>query len=203
MLTLQQFAAAVQCTLLTAETWHPHFEVAMVERAINTPKRIAMFLAQVGHESGSLSRIEENLNYSAQRLREVWPRRFPTIESATYYEHSPERLANLVYASRMGNGGYESGDGWRYHGRGPIQLTGAQNYRRCAIALSMPLIERPELLLEPRVGAKAAAWFWEDAGCQKVADEENVEATTKRINGGVLGLDDRRARYERALKVIA
>lgn len=202
MLTLQQFAAAMQCTLLTAETWHPHFEAAMVQRAINTPERIAMFLAQVGHESGSLSRFTENLNYSAQRLREVWPRRFPSIDSAHYYEHSPERLANLVYGSRMGNGPFESGDGWRYRGRGPIQITGASNYRRAGVALNLPLIEQPELLLIPRNGAHAACWYWEDAGCNAAADSGNFEGVTRRINGGLEGLEDRRSRFERARKVL-
>jgi putative chitinase len=202
MLTIQQFAAAVQCTLMTADTWHPHIEVAMVERAINTPRRIAMFLAQVAHESGNLNHVEENLNYSAQRLCEVWPRRFQSVESARFFEHCPERLANLLYGSRMGNGAYESGDGWKYHGRGPIQITGATNYRRCGVALNAPLIERPELLLDPKLGAKSAAWFWEDSGCNEAADAENVEAVTRRINGGLIGLEDRRARYQLALKVL-
>jgi putative chitinase len=204
MITLQQFASAMWCTLMTAEPWHQPFLAAMAERAINTPRRVAAFLAQVGHESASLSHVEESLNYSAQRLREVWPTRFPTIEAAHYYEHSPERLANLVYADRMGNGSYESGDGWAYHGRGPIQLTGCDNYRRAEIALHLPLLHQPELALQPAVGARIAAWYWEDHGCNALADQPDggVEAITRRINGGTIGLDDRRTRYERALKLL-
>jgi putative chitinase len=130
---------------------------------------------------------------------EVWPKRFPTIDAAHYYEHSPERLANLVYASRMGNGAYESGDGWRYHGRGPIQLTGADAYRRAGIALNLPLIEQPDQVLQPQVGAQVAAWFFTDRGC----DGLDIQGSTQRINGGLLGLDDRQARYFNARRVLA
>jgi putative chitinase len=201
MITLQQFASVIGCTQMTAAVWHEQFLAAMAERTIDTLQRIAAFLAQVGHESGSLGRCEENLNYSAQRLLQVWPNRFPTIESGHYYEHSPERLANLVYASRMGNGGYESGDGWRYHGRGPIQITGATNYRRCGAALHLPLIEQPELLLEPKHGARSAAWFFEDRGCIACADD--CAAVTQLVNGGNTGLADRQARFDHALRVLA
>jgi len=201
MLTLQQFASVIGCTQMTAVVWHQPFLAAMAERAIATPQLAAAFLAQVGHESGSLNRFEENLNYTAQRLTQVWPKRFPSIAHAHHYEHAPERLANLVYANRMGNGGYESGDGWRYRGRGPIQITGGANYRRCGIALNLPLIEQPELLLTPDIGARSAAWYWEDRGCSACADD--VEAVTRLVNGGDHGLPDREARYLRALQVLA
>lgn len=203
MMTLRQFAAAMQCTLMTAEAWHAPFEAAMAEREINTQRRVAAFLAQVGHETRSLSCLEENLNYSAQRLCEVWPRRFQTLQSAAFYEHAPERLANLVYASRMGNGAYESGDGWRYHGRGPLMLTGADEYRRCGAALNLALIEHPELLLQPNPGATSAAWYWLASGCNVPADADDVVAVTRIVNGGEEGLDQRVARYEKALEVLA
>jgi putative chitinase len=203
MITLQQFATSVGCTLMTAEAWHEPFEVAMVERAINTPKRIAAFLAQCGHESRSLSALVENLNYSAQRLREVWPSRFPTIEKAHFYEHQPERLANEVYGSRMGNGPYESGDGFRYRGRGVLMITGANNYRRCGAALNLPLIEDPDLLLVRKHAARAAAWFWGERGCNVPADAGDIETVTKKINGGLVGLSDRVQRTKTALKAIA
>ncbi len=203
MLTLQQFASAIGCTLMTAEAWHQPMCAAMALHAIDNTRRVAMFLAQVGHESQSLSRLQENLNYSAQRLREVWPKRFATIEDAHYYEHSPECLANLVYASRMGNGAYESGDGYRYRGRGPIQITGADNYRRCGAALNLPLIEQPDLLLQPSAGASSAAWFWVDRGCSALADADDLDAVTRKINGGTEGLPARLARYERALQVLS
>jgi putative chitinase len=197
---LQDFGLIVGCTQLTAGTWYAPLALAMAEYEVNNAVREAQFLAQIGHESASLSTVEENLNYSAQRLMAVWPKRFPSIEKARFYEHSPERLANLVYGGRMGNGAYESGDGWRYHGRGPIQLTGAENYRACGRALNLPLIERPEMLLEPKVGARAAAWYFREHGCNEVADD--VEACTRRINGGTHGLADRTERFRRAMRVL-
>jgi putative chitinase len=210
MITLLQFANAMGCTLMTAESWHEPFLKAMSEWGINSTRRIAMFLANAGHESASLSQVDENLNYSAQRLMGVWPRRFPTIEAAHYYEHSPERLANLVYASRMGNGGYESGDGWRYHGRGPIQITGADNYRRAGIALNLPLIEQPELVSQPANGARVAAWYWTDAGCNASADADDFDGACDRVNigrktlkeGDTIGFAERLKRYEHALEVL-
>lgn len=203
MISLQQFASAIGCTQMTAGVWLQAFELAMLEFEINTRPRAAAFLAQVGHESGSLGHIEENLNYTAQRLTEVWPRRFPTVASARYYEHSPERLGNLVYANRMGNGAYESGDGWRYHGRGPLQITGAGNYRACGAALGLALIEQPQMLLEPGPGARAAGWFWHSHGCNAAADAGDVETLTHLINGGNLGLADRIARTQQALKALS
>lgn len=200
----QQFARAMQCTPALAAVWFEPFAAAMAELGIDaTAERTAAFLAQVGHESASLCTLQENLNYSAQRMCQVWPRRFPTLESAHFYEHSPERLANLVYASRNGNGAFESGDGWRYHGRGPIQITFADNYRRCGIALNLPLLEKPDLLLDPVNGARSAAWFWEDHGCNEKADAGDFEAITRAINGGLNGLDDRRARFDVAYPVLA
>lgn len=196
MITQQQFARAVGCAPSIAATWYQPFIDAIARWGVTN---VAMLLAQVGHESAGLTRVEENLNYTAQRLMQVWPRRFPSIESAHYYEHAPERLANLVYASRMGNGAYESGDGWRFHGRGPIQLTGANTYRRAAIALNLPLVEQPELLLQPGPGAASAVWFFKDCG----ADGLDVDGATQRINGGQLGLDDRAARYAAAVTALA
>jgi putative chitinase len=192
---LQTFARCIGCTLMTAKGWHGPFERALQRWPVVD---LPMLLAQVGHESTSLSRTEEGLNYSAQRLMAVWPSRFPTIEAAHYYEHAPERLANQVYGGRMGNGPYESGDGWRYRGRGPLQVTGRDNYERAGIALNLPLVEQPELLEEPEHGAAAAVWFFTDRGC----DGKTLEAATRRINGGLHGLDDRRERYERAQRAL-
>jgi putative chitinase len=189
MLSMLQFGRVMGCTQMTAGVWYVPFTIAMAERQIDNIVRIAQFAAQVAHESNSLGTVEENLNYSAQRLMAVWPRRFPTIEKARFYEHSPERLANFVYSGRFGNGGYESGDGWRYHGRGPIQLTFADNYREAGRALNLALTERPEIVLEPRVGAKVAAWYWDSRNCNECADD--VEETTRRINGGLNGLQHR------------
>jgi putative chitinase len=203
MISLQQFAAIIGCTQMTAAAWYVPMSMAMAERSINTARRVAGFLANVGHESGSLAHTEESLNYTAQRLMAVWPRRFQTIESAHYYEHAPERLANFVYANRMGNGGYESGDGWRYRGRGPIQVTGGDNYRRCGAALNLPLVAQPELLLEPKHGARSAAWFWDVHGCNAAADTCDHADMCVRVNGGSAGLEDRTARFDLAMKVMA
>jgi putative chitinase len=211
MITLQQLAAAVQCTTMTAEAWHVPLSVAMAECNITTPLRMAAFLAQLGHESISLSVLEENLNYSAQRLTEVWPHRFPTLQAAVYYEHSPPRLANLVYANRMGNGDYSSGDGWRYHGRGPIQLTGADNYRAAGDALGLQLLELPEIVGQIDTGARVSAWFWQHAGCNAPADAGDFDQVSDLINigrhtervGDAQGYADRHQRYERALKVLS
>jgi putative chitinase len=200
MISMQQFASAMGCTQMTAAVWYSPMTQAMAEFGIDNVARIAQFLGQVGHESNSLAAVEENLNYSAQRLMAVWPRRFPSIESAKHYEHAPQRLANLVYGGRMGNGAYESGDGWKYHGRGPIQLTGADNYRACGRALNMALIEQPEAVLEPKTGSRAAAWYWDSRNCNECAND--TKETTLRINGGTHGLEDRIDRVNHAIRVI-
>src|SRR5699024_6607112 len=160
---------------------------------------IAMLLAQVGHESADLTRLEENLNYSAKRLTEVWPIRFPTLEAAQPYARNPEALANRVYSNRMGNGPPETGDGWRYRGEGPMQLTGLGNYQRFADAIGddRPL-QQPELLQHPELGALSACWFY----AKHVPHGASIELATFRINGGKHGLADRRDRYERALRAM-
>jgi putative chitinase len=208
---IQQFCAAVQCTRMVADVWHDAFEAAMREFAITTPSRQAAFLAQVGHESLSLSRIAEGLNYSAQRLMAVWPKRFPTLESTHYYEHQPEHLANFVYANRMGNGPFESGDGFRFAGKGPLQITGRANYEELGDALDLPLADHPEMLLEPAVGARAAAWFWAVHGCNELADAGDFDAISDVINlghrterdGDAEGYADRLSRYDAAQKALA
>lgn len=155
---------------------------------------IPMLLAQVGHESADLTRLEENLNYTAERLMQVWPRRFPTVASARKYARNPEALANNVYANRMGNGPPESGDGYRYRGQGPIQLTGKDNHQRFANAIDDDApFKNPELLTRPAMGALSACWFY----VSHVPDGADIELATRRINGGLHGLEDRRRRYER------
>lgn len=225
-LSLVQFAAAVGCTQMTAATWFPHFVTGMAEFQIDrSSARVAGFLAQISHESGNLARVEESLNYSVQGLANTWGR-----FSMTGYRGGPpnelamalgridgkqrcdqERLANVVYGGRLGNGAPESGDGWRYRGRGPKQITGRRNYSRCGIALNLPLLERPALLLEERYGARAAAWYWADAGCNQRMDEGDFAAVTAAINGGLIGhedgnsfgCDDRVERLERAQRALA
>lgn len=193
-------AAAIPATL--AGRWIPHVEESG-ERFdfLEPPIRLAMWVAQCGHESMSFSRLVENLNYSAEALLRTWPTRF-TAASARAMERQPERIANHVYASRMGNGPPESGDGWRYRGRGLIQLTGKQNYKAAGLALGVDLVAQPELLATERYAALSAGWFWASRGLNLLADAADVEAVTKRINGGTHGLADRAARFQRAREAL-
>ena len=191
-------------------TWSTALNGAMAQFEVTSPERMAAFLAQIAHESGQLTRLSENLNYSAKRLMQVWPNRFPTMEKALQYERNPERLANCVYAKRLGNGDEASGDGWSYRGRGLIQLTGRGNYRSAAQGIGMPLEEQPDLLLQPGPAALSAAWFWKSHGLNELADDynddddtEDFKIITKRINGGTVGLKERVAFWEKAKWVLA
>ncbi len=169
---------------------------------INTPTRQAAFIGQCGHESASFKVLEENLNYSAKGLVATWPSRFPNLEYAAEYERKPERIANKVYGGRADLGNTEDGDGWKFHGRGLIQLTGRSNYTVCGLALGKPFSELPELVLEPENAALSAGWFWNKRGLNTVADDQNWELLTKRINGGLHGLQDRIDRTHKAMDIL-
>lgn len=160
--------------------------------AITTPARRAAFLAQIGHESLDLSRTEEGLSYSAERLCAVWPSRFPTLEAARPYARNPEALANRVYANRLGNGPEASGDGWRFRGRGVIQITGRASYA----AYARWATETPDWLAEPPDAALSACWFWGSRQLNDLADAGAFEAITRRINGGLHGHPDRVRRWD-------
>lgn len=188
------------CTLLRASTYAPHLARAMARWGIDTPVRQAGFIAQVAHESGLFSRLEENLNYSNTRLTQVWPRRFPTLEAARPFANNPEALANSVYGGRMGN--TQPGDGYRYRGRGLKQLTGRDNYTAYARASGTDVVASPDLLFEPSHAADSAAWFWSANNCNSLADKRDWTALTKRINGGTLGLAERLTLTQRALKAL-
>lgn len=175
---------------------------AMNEFEINTSVRQAAFLAQLAHESGELARTEENLRYSPARIMEIFPRHVSGWADADKLSKSPERLANRVYASRNGNGDEASGDGYRYRGRGLIQLTGRDNYRLAASALHLPLLDQPELLTKPEHAARSAAWFWFSHGCNALADAGNFLAITKKINGGTNGYTDRCRYWARAKQAL-
>ena len=192
-----------------AEAWTPALNSAMQRFEIATAERMAAFLAQLAHESGQMKRLAENLNYSAQRLMQVWPARFPTLGKALQYERNPQKLANYVYAKRLGNGDEASGDGWNYRGRGLVQLTGRGNYRAAALGIGMPLEEQPELLEQPAAAALSAAWFWKSHGLNELADDQNndddtedFKTITKRINGGTIGMKERMALWEKAKGVL-
>jgi putative chitinase len=169
---------------------------------ISTPKRQAGFIGQCAHESNNFRILEENLNYSATALVRVWPSRFPNLEVANQFASNAQKIANKVYAGRMGNGNEESGDGWKYHGRGLIQLTGKDNYANCGPSLGVDLISNPDLLLDPKYAALSAGWFWSKKGLNSLADVQDYETMTKRINGGLNGLDDRKAKIAKALSVL-
>jgi putative chitinase len=168
---------------------------------ISTPKRQAAFIGQCGHESNNFRTLEENLHYSAAALMRVWPSRFPDMDTAEKYANSPEKIADKVYAGRMGN--TEQGDGWRYHGRGLIQLTGKENYANCGTALGIDLIENPNLLTEPEYAVLSAGWFWNKKGLNLLADNQDYETITKRINGGLIGLEDRKNKINNVLSILA
>lgn len=179
--------------------WVDALTPAFQQYEIETPDRIASFLAQTGYESGQYNRLEENLNYStASRLTRIWPRRFPDEASAMPYVNNPQKLANVVYANRMGNGDAASNDGFRFRGRGIIQLTGRSNYDSAGEAMGVDLINAPEMLADPKWAALSAAWFWQSRGLNELADDrthdedlEDFARITRRINGGVVGLKDR------------
>ncbi|MBL8698964.1 MAG: hypothetical protein JNK67_11365 [Alphaproteobacteria bacterium] len=205
MLTRAQLLAFMPNSANVADRFVRPLNEAMERYSINTPARQAAFLAQLAHESAELRRTQENLNYSWERLRKVFPRFFRTDAEAQSYDRQPERIANRVYANRMLNGDETSGDGWRYRGRGPIQVTGRENYRKCGQALGMNLESDPDRMLDPTVGCLAAAWFWHSRGLNSLADaddENGFREITRRINGGFTGLVERIGFWEKARQAV-
>jgi putative chitinase len=168
---------------------------------INTPKRQACFIGQAMHESGGFKHMVENLNYSAKGLMATWPSRFPDMDTAEKYERNPEKIANKVYSGRMGN--TEDGDGWKYRGRGIFQLTGKENYKNCSDGIGVDLIANPELLQEPKCAALSAGWYYNKRNLNQYADIMDIETMTKRINGGTIGLEDRKAKINKVLDILA
>jgi putative chitinase len=177
----------------------PWVNMTMVRNDINTPVRQAMFLSQVAHESGSFRFVVENLNYSVNGLRSVFRKYFPDDEIAAQYARQPEKIANRVYANRMGNAEESSGDGWKYRGRGLIQLTGKDNYTAFSLQANNEAIIKPDLVAQPELAAESAGWFWMINGLNKLADTGDVKAVTRRINGGFNGLADREAKYNKLM----
>jgi putative chitinase len=169
---------------------------------INNKERISMFLAQVGHESGGLRTIKENLNYSGDRLKVIFPKYFRGVDVSGFAKN-PEKIANRVYANRMGNGDEASGDGYRYCGRGLIQLTGKSNYKAFADDMGWSLEDATAWLAEPEGACWSAGWFWDSRELNQWADKGDVLTVTKKINGGTIGLEDRKSHYEAALEIFA
>lgn len=167
------------------------FNDLLPEYEINTPLRLAYFLAQTAHESGGYARTVENLNYSAKGLLNTWPNRF-TPKTARAYHRKPEKIANFVYANRIGNGDVKSSDGWRFRGRGFIQVTGRDNYTEFSKSSGVDCVKNPDWLMTPRGAVTSAAWFWQRNFLNALADLDNLEAVTKKINVGLIGLNERR-----------
>ena len=219
-ITMQQLLQILPNAGQVAGVFVPVLNTAMGRYQIAGTNRIVAFTAQVGHESGHLTRLVENLNYSADGLANTWPSRFAEPDGKGGYikvqvagkvrskpntlalsvDRKPEQIANFAYGNRMGN--TAPGDGWKYRGRGLIQITGKNNYRACGEALGLDLMAHPELLEKPQHACMSAAWFWATNGLNTLADAGKFDAITRRINGGQNGTADRQALYVRALKVL-
>ena len=182
--------------------WHGALDQLLDDYEINTPLRVAHFVAQCAHESGNFVFIKENLNYKAASLMAVFKKYFPTQELAQQYANKPERIANRVYANRMGNGDEASGDGWRFCGRGLIQLTGKDNYTFFAGSLGISVEEAAEYLATFEGAAQSACFFWEQNNLNRFADANDTKGLTRAINGGYIGLEDRIKHTEHALHIL-
>ncbi|MBS0602893.1 MAG: glycoside hydrolase family 19 protein [Proteobacteria bacterium] len=192
------------------QVWSQALNATMALHGIEGADRIAAFIAQLAHESGGFRRLSENLTYtSAARICAVWPKRFADEDSARPFVRNPEALANRVYANRLGNGTAGSGDGWRYRGRGLLQITGRANYDEAGRALGLALLQEPDRLLEPVNAARSAAWFWQTRGLNALADDRSDDdddgdfvSITKIINGGTTGLSERRRYWAQARRTL-
>ena len=182
--------------------WVPALNETFARWGIATPLQQAAFIGQCGHECGNFRILEENLNYRAATLMKLWPKRFPTLEVANEYAGQPKKIANKVYASRMGNRDEQSGDGYRFRGRGCIQLTGSTNYFHAGKALGVDLWKEPDLVATPQYAALTAGWFWSTHNCNKFADAQDWAGLTRKINGGTIGLEDRIKHISHALAVL-
>ena len=182
--------------------WVPALNETFARWGIATPRQQAAFIGQCGHECGNFRILEENLNYKAATLMKLWPKRFPNMVVAAEYAGKPQRIANKVYADRMGNRDEASGDGFRFRGRGCIQLTGHSNYFHASKALGVDFVMNPDLVSTPKYAALTAGWFWSTHGCNELAEAANWTALTKKINGGTIGLNDRISHTVHAMAVI-
>jgi putative chitinase len=184
--------------------WFYYLDQILPDYEITSALRIAAFMAQCAHESGQFTVLKENLNYTAEGLHQVFSHYFPTLESAQPYAHQPERIANRIYGGRMGNGPEETGDGWKFHGRGIIQITGRSNYTQCSQDLYTDdsLIQNPDRLLTKEGAIYSACWFWYSHDLNTLADAGDMITITKKINGGTLGLNERMQLYSAYLQML-
>ena len=177
---------------------------ALPQYGITSVSRVAAFIAQCAHESGGFSTLEENLNYKAATLTKIWPQRYPA-DVAKQYAGKPELIANKSYGGRMGNGPEASGDGWKFRGRGLLQLTGKDNYRNCSKFMFQDetLLDNPDILLDAYYAIHSACWFWHKNSLNQYADSGDLVTMTKKINGGTIGLEDRKKHFAHAVEVLS
>jgi len=180
------------------DTFNNHIE----KYDINTPLRVAALLAQCAHESGDFINLYEDLNYRPETLMHLWPALFPTLMVADEYTMKPEKIANRAYGNRMGNGNESSGDGWKYRGRGLIQLTGKSIYTNFANYLKVSVEDCLNYIMHPDGAVESACWFWKTKSINTFADKKDINGMTKAINGGLNGLANRKIKYQLALDVI-
>ena len=203
-MTPQQLALCTGASLSTAALWLPELTAAMQRFQIDSPKRQAAFLSQIGVESANLTALREDLDYSAQGLLDTWPLHFTPEQAQEWgrtkaHPANEQMIANYAYANRMGNGPPESGDGFRFAGRGVIQLTGRANYRQLGTALGLTLEQHPEDAAQPHAASLIAGYYWFQHGCNRMADAELITAITQAINGGQNGLQARLDLFGKAL----
>lgn len=184
-----------------SQMWYDAFAEYLPLFEITTPARVAGFVAQCQHESLDFTILQENLNYGAKGLRGLFGKYFPTDDLAKQYERKPEMIANRIYSNRMANGSEQSGDGWRFRGRGILQITGRDNYTRCSRELFGDdcLVEDPDLLRQPAYATLTACWFWHKNQLNPICDKGDIVLLSKKINGGTIGLEDRIAHWNQAL----
>lgn len=201
VLTQEQLAKILPKNKAIVE-WLPLVNELLDKYEINSKERVAAFLAQTAHESLEFTILTENLNYSADSLCKVWPRRFPSLTEAQPFHRNPQKIANRVYSSRLGNSDEASGDGWKYRGRGLIQLTGKDNYSAFANSMNIGLDEAVLYLDTKRGALESACWFWKKNNLNVLADAQDIVALSKKINGGTIGLVHRQEMYKLAMEVL-
>jgi putative chitinase len=187
-----------------AAEWFAALSNSLPSHNIVTVEEVAEFLAQTAHESNNYTQLHENLNYSSAGLHATFPRLFPTVESAVPYARQPEKIGNKIYANRIGNGDESSGDGYRYRGRGILQITGRSNYATCSQDLYHDdrLLTNPDLLQDYQGAVDSACWFWTKHGLTALTDQGNFREVTHRINGGYLGESERESNYTKFLSIL-
>ena len=200
---IQLHAIMPYCPQNELQPFAQYLSAAMQEGQITTVQRMACFLGQIAYESNQLRAWVEDLNYSVNALMATWPRTFPTAVIASQYAMQPQKLANHIYANRIGNGPEVSGDGWNYRGRGPIQLTGKANYQAAGQFLSVDLVANPDWVASSAQGFRVAVWYWTTHNLNQYADANDIISITRAINGGTLGLQAREAYTQQALAVLS